>query len=86
MYRFERGGDYLPADIAFARAVQGTRSPVRVTVRGDVAWATSTSTATGRFRGRDVNSTGAELMVLTRVADGGWQIAAIHWSSHSRRS
>ena len=60
------------------------RSAVRVTVRGDVAWATATSSVRGRFHDRDVSSAGAELMVLTREGDG-WKIRAIHWSSHSRR-
>ena len=83
--REEYRAHHLPADIAFARAVRGERSAVRVSVRGDVAWATSTSTTTGQYRGRAVNSVGAELMVLTRAADG-WKISAIHWSSHSRRS
>lgn len=76
---------HLPADIAFARAVRGERSVVRVAVRGDVAWATSTSTTKGQYRGRVVNAMGAELMVLTRAADG-WKISAIHWSSRDRRS
>jgi ketosteroid isomerase-like protein len=76
---------HLPADIAFARAVKGKRSPIRVTMRGDVAWAASTTTTRGRFRGKAVNSIGAELMVLTRTADG-WKISAIHWSSRNRRS
>ena len=83
--REEYRSHHLPADIAFARAVKGVRSPVRVVVRGDVAWATSTTTAQGEFRGRPVNSAGAELMVLTRTTDG-WKINAIHWSSRSRRS
>jgi ketosteroid isomerase-like protein len=76
---------HLPADIAFARTVKSVRGPIRVVVRGDVAWATSTSTAQGTFRGRAVNSASAELMVLTRTTDG-WKINVIHWSSHSRRS
>jgi uncharacterized protein (TIGR02246 family) len=75
---------HLPADMAFARAVRGTRSPIRVVVRGDAAWATSTSTTQGSFRGRPVNSSGAELMVLTREP-GGWRIRAIHWSSRAMR-
>ena len=83
--REEYRSHHLPADIAFARAIKGVRSPIRVVVRGDVAWATSTSTAQGDFRGRPVNSAGAELMVLTRTTDG-WKINAIHWSSRSRRS
>jgi ketosteroid isomerase-like protein len=71
---------HLPADIAFARAVKGTRSLVRVVVRGDVAWTTATSTMKGKFRNKSVNLTGAELMVLTRSKEG-WKISAIHWSS-----
>ncbi len=75
---------HLGADIAFARAVPSRRGPIRVQVRGDVAWATGTSTTEGEYRGRPVNSAGAELMVLVRET-GGWKIHAIHWSSRSRR-
>lgn len=75
---------HLPADIAFARAVKSNRSPVRVSVRGDVAWTNATSTTRGIYRGKTVNSTGAESMVLTRGADG-WTISAIHWSSRDRQ-
>ena len=74
---------HLPADIEFARAVRETRTMLRVTVLGDVAWSSATSTAEGQFRGRAVNSAGTELMVLVRTA-GGWRIAAIHWSSRRR--
>ena len=81
--RQEYRSHHLPADIAFARAVKGTRSPVQVSVRGDVAWTTATSTTRGKYRGRSVDSAGAELMVLTRSTDG-WKIAAIHWSSRDR--
>jgi ketosteroid isomerase-like protein len=83
--RAEYRAHHLPADIAFARDVRSERSPVRVALRGDVAWATATSTTRGRFHDRDVGSAGAELMVLTRAPDG-WRISAIHWSSHKRSS
>jgi ketosteroid isomerase-like protein len=83
--REEYRSHHLPADIAFARAVKSVRGPIGVVVRGDVAWATSTTTTQGEFRGRPVNSAGAELMVLTRTPDG-WKINAIHWSSRNRRS
>ena len=82
--REEYRSHHLPSDMEFAQAVRTVDSPVRVKVRGDVAWAASTNIATGQFRGRPVNSVGAELMVLTRV-DGTWKIAAIHWSSRARR-
>ena len=71
---------HLPADIEFARAIPEKRGAIQVRVAGDAAWAASTSTAQGTFRGRAVDSSGAELMVLERTPDG-WRIAAIHWSS-----
>jgi ketosteroid isomerase-like protein len=83
--RAEYRAHHLPADIAFARAVPSQRSAIAVRARGDVAWASSTSTTQGEFRGRPVNSSGAELMVLSRESDG-WRIRAIHWSSRTRRA
>jgi ketosteroid isomerase-like protein len=83
--RAEYQSHHLPADIEFARAVPSTRGAVRVTVRGDVAWASSTSTTQGEYRGRTLNSAGAELVVLSRTPDGRWLIRAIHWSSRARR-
>lgn len=77
-------GGHLRGDIAFAQAVPRRPGPVQVRVAGDVAWATSTSVAQGDYRGREINSVSAELMVLVR--DGGrWRIAAVHWSSRARR-
>jgi ketosteroid isomerase-like protein len=76
---------HLPADIEYAGAVPGGRAPLRVHVRGDVAWAVGSSETKGEFKGRPVNSAGAELMVLTRTP-AGWRISAIHWSSRRRTS
>lgn len=83
--RAEYRSHHLGADIEFARAVPSHRSGTSVRVVGDVAWAAGTSTTHGTFRGRDINSAGAELMVLVRTPQG-WRIAAIHWSSRTRRS
>lgn len=83
--RQEYRSHHLSADIEFARGVPSRRGPLRVKVAGDVAWTTSTSTSEGQFRGRAVNSAGAELMVLRRTPRG-WRIAAIHWSSRTRRA
>lgn len=74
---------HLAGDMRFAQAVPAEREEVSVRILGDVAWAWSTSTREGRMGERDVNSVGAELMVLRREADG-WVISAIHWSSRSR--
>ena len=83
--RAEYLSHHLPGDIAFARAGARQRGPIRVVVRGDVAWATSTSTTRGEYRSRPVDSVGVELMVLVRTEEG-WQISGIHWSSRNRPS
>ena len=75
---------HLAGDMRFAAAVPRVRSEIRVTVLGDVAWAWSTNTAQGRVGDREVNSRGAELMVLTRQGQR-WMIRAIHWSSRAVR-
>jgi ketosteroid isomerase-like protein len=81
--REEYRSHHLPGDIAFARAVQSERKLVKVTVRGDVAWVSATSTTKGTYRDRQIDSLGAELMVLLKTS-GGWRISAIHWSSRRR--
>jgi ketosteroid isomerase-like protein len=76
---------HLRSDMAFARAVRAERGAPAVSVSGDMAWASSTSTTQGEYNGRAINSSGAELMVLARTPEG-WKIAAIHWSSRQRRT
>jgi ketosteroid isomerase-like protein len=76
---------HMPADMAFAAAVVREPGTMHVTVAGDVAWAVSTSRATGTFRDRAIDARGAELMVLSRQ-DGSWWIRAIHWSSRASGS
>jgi len=75
---------HLRGDIAFARSIQSTRAVAQVRIDGTTAWVVSTSVTQGESNGRQVNSTGAELMVLRKAA-GAWQIVAIHWSSRARR-
>ena len=77
---YEKG--HLAADIAFAQAVSSTRENVVARQEGSAAWVTSTSRVSGSFKGRDVNSAGVELIVLSKTPDG-WRIRAIHWSSHA---
>lgn len=76
---------HLPGDITFAQAIPAERAEPAVVVAGDVAWVVSTSRTTGTFRGRAINSAGAELAVLSRTAEG-WRIRAIHWSSRPIRA
>lgn len=76
----EYASHHLPADMAFAAAVERNRQPPAVVVRGDVAWAMSTSRTQGTYREREIDSRGAELVVLSRRG-GQWRIEAIQWSS-----
>lgn len=78
--RAEYESHHLAADMAFAKAVPSTRSNVRVQIDGNTAWLTSASRTEGSFQEQPINSRGAELIVLSKTAEG-WQIRAIHWSS-----
>ena len=75
---------HLAGDMRFAEAVPAARGDMNVTLMGDVAWAHSTSVRQGRVGDREINSQGAELVVLARE-NGTWKIRAIHWSSRQRR-
>jgi hypothetical protein len=75
---------HLSEDIAFAKAVSEKKTSISYTCDGSVAWLVSTSTATGTFNGRPIDSVGAELMILSRTKNG-WKIRAIHWSSARRQ-
>lgn len=83
--REEYRAHHLAADIEFAQAVPGKRLAPLVSVSGDTAWVSSTSTTRGTFRGRKLNLEGAELAILSRT-DSGWIIRAIHWSSQAARA
>jgi uncharacterized protein (TIGR02246 family) len=75
---------HLPADIQYARSAKIERQVRSVRRSGDVAWVSSTSAVNRTVDGREVRSSGAELMVLVRTP-AGWRISAIHWSSRTRR-
>ena len=83
--RAEYLAHHLAADIEFAKSVQSENRLTAYSREGAVAWLVSTSAARGTFRGRRVDSLGAELMVLSKTRFG-WQIRAIHWSSGRRGS
>jgi len=76
---------HINGDMSFAKAVPSVRTVTGVRVRGDAAWVTSSSVTQGESNGRQINSTGAELVVLTRNG-GAWKIRAVHWSSRARRA
>ena len=75
---------HLAGDMRFAQAVPRKRGEMNVSILGDVAWAHSTSVTQGRMGEREINSLGAELVVLA-FENGTWKIKAIHWSSRNKR-
>ena len=76
--------NHLAADIEFAKGVRSEKKVVSYAREGAVAWVISTSTETGKFNGRAINSIGAESVVLGRTRKG-WVIRVIHWSSQRRQ-
>jgi ketosteroid isomerase-like protein len=90
---FEEGGaertkaeyaeQHLLADAEFSRAVASTVARRAGHAVGDIAWIASEGRATGTFRGRTIDSTTTETMVLRHTA-GQWKIVHVHWSSRSK--
>ncbi len=72
--------EHLAEDITFAKATQSTISDFAVRQTGNAAWTTGTSRTSGTFNDKPVNSSGTELVVLTK-SPAGWRIRAIHWST-----
>lgn len=83
--RAEYRAHHLPGDIEFVRAVPSSRAVRQVQVGSDAAWVTSASETRGAYKGRQLDLTGAELIVLRR-SGAGWRVAAVHWSSRPRTS
>jgi ketosteroid isomerase-like protein len=82
--RAEYEREHLAEDMAFVIATKTERSPLIIRQARNVAWTTATSKTTGTFKGHKIDSTGVELIVLTK-GDSGWRIRAIHWSSHEAK-
>ena len=82
--RDEFASSHMGADMAYAAATTRETTSSQTDVFGDVAIVTSRTKTTGTYRDREVNSTGAETVVLKRTA-GVWRIVHIHWSSRRQR-
>lgn len=79
MSRAEYRSHHLGADIEFSMSTTREITERRVDAGVDVAIVLTRSATRGTFRGRDIDATGVETMVLTRSGDG-WVIVHIHWS------
>jgi ketosteroid isomerase-like protein len=72
---------HLAADIAFLAQVRSRTLREQLTVSGAMALYTREYRSEGTWRGKRIDSTGTETLVLVRTATG-WRIRHIHWSSH----
>lgn len=81
--RTEYARQHLAEDIGFASVTQRTVTRRVVKLQGNVAWVTSVNRTRGRFKGRNVDFTTDETMILLRVG-GKWRITHIHWSFDDR--
>lgn len=75
---------HLRADMAFAAATSSQTLRERVVLADDMALYLSESATAGEFRGRAIDSRGAETIVLVPMPEG-WRIRHIHWSSRRSR-
>lgn len=73
---------HLAADIAFLKEVTSRTLREHLEVSGGMALYTREYRAQGTWRGRAIDSTGTETLVLVRTREG-WRIRHIHWSSRS---
>lgn len=71
---------HLAADSEFSRAVASTRTSRAGGAAGGLAWIASEGRVKGSFRGKPVDRTTSETILLRRVGRN-WKIAHIHWSS-----
>ena len=84
MSRDEFTSHHMGADMAYAAATNRETTESQTTLAGDVAVVMNRTKTTGTYGDREINSTGAETVVL-RKADSGWRIVHIHWSSRRQR-
>ncbi|MBI2404010.1 MAG: nuclear transport factor 2 family protein [Gemmatimonadetes bacterium] len=78
--REEYRSHHLGADMAFEGATATEVVARRAGEAGEVAWVLSETRTMGTFRGREVDRSGVETMLLRRTADG-WRIVHVHWSA-----
>jgi ketosteroid isomerase-like protein len=81
----EYASHHLASDAEFSKSVASKQIARRSTIEGGLAWVATESSATGKFKEKDVDSVSIETMVLRRTNDG-WRIVHIHWSSRKAKA
>lgn len=72
---------HMPADMAFASAVERQPLDHKLYELGDHAIYAGSSRLSGEFKGRPIDLITTETLLLRRDADSGWRVQHIHWSS-----
>lgn len=75
----EYAAHHLAGDAAFSKAVSSGLTDRTAGASGNIAWVASEGRTRGEYRGRAIDRTSAETMILRRTGDG-WKIIHIHWS------
>jgi ketosteroid isomerase-like protein len=71
---------HMIADMKFLSAVNSELLEHQVYTDGDTAYSISRSKTQGKYKGKDIKSTGMESITLKNT-DSGWKITHIHWSN-----
>jgi ketosteroid isomerase-like protein len=80
----EYAAHHLPADAEFSRATSSLVTRRAGRSDGTLAWIATEGRTTGTYKGKALDFTTTETMVLRR-AGGTWKIVHIHWSSMAKR-
>lgn len=84
----ERKEEYLShhfhSDGKFLRAMNRKVESQTVTVEGSAAWVSTKTHTWGTYNNRELDLNSLELAVLKKE-EGNWKIAALHWSSSTRK-
>lgn len=70
---------HLDADIKYLKQISSKLLEQQIEIVGDIAYAVSRSQQQGGIKGKKINRTGVESLVL-RKQNGAWQIVLVHWS------
>jgi ketosteroid isomerase-like protein len=87
---FEEGGaerskaeyvaHHLPADAEFSQVVRSVVAHRSRGASGSLAWVASEGRTSGIFKGKPIDLSTTETMLLRRTGSG-WKIVHVHWSS-----
>jgi ketosteroid isomerase-like protein len=75
----EYASHHMLSDMKFLAAVKGEVIEHQTVVQGDVAYSVSRTKMLGEYKGKVIDYTSKETLVLVKN-DKGWRIVHIHWS------